>query len=146
MHYHDKNIFIYYIMSKIPKKYVSGLSEKDKEKQKKAIKKSREDYKKGKYTDRPKLKSYENKRSSWVIKYENKYKRKITNLDYIYKNILDKRYTDKIISKGKGAFFSQGSRPNQSPSSWAYARLASVIMGGKARQIDKDLWKHNKLK
>ena len=42
-----------------------------------------------------------------------------------------------IVRKGEGAFYSSGSRPNQSPQSWAYARLASAITGGKAANVDR---------
>ena len=35
--------------------------------------------------------------------------------------------------------------PNQTPSSWAYARLASVITGGGARKVDKKIWDKFKL-
>jgi len=47
----------------------------------------------------------------------------------------------KIFQKGKGAFFSAGpSRPNMTPSSWAYGRVyASVSKGSKSAKIDKDL-------
>ena len=47
----------------------------------------------------------------------------------------------KIFEKGKGAFFSAGpSRPNMTPSSWAYGRVyASVSKGSKSSKIDKDL-------
>ena len=46
---------------------------------------------------------------------------------------------ERIIKKGKGAYYSSGSRPGQSASSWAYARLASVIMGGKAKKYDQHI-------
>jgi DNA-binding Xre family transcriptional regulator len=42
----------------------------------------------------------------------------------------------KIISKGEGAYFSSGSRPNQSAQSWGIARLASAITAGKAGAVD----------
>ena len=47
-----------------------------------------------------------------------------------------------------GAYFSGGSRPNQTPTSWALGRLASVIMGGKARNqsIDGKIWNKYKIK
>ena len=41
-----------------------------------------------------------------------------------------------IIRKGEGAYFSSGSRPNQTPQSWGKARLASVITSGKAAAVD----------
>ena len=42
----------------------------------------------------------------------------------------------KIVSKGEGAYFSSGSRPNQTAQSWGYARLGSAITSGKAAVID----------
>ena len=41
-----------------------------------------------------------------------------------------------IVKKGEGAYFSSGSRPNQTAHSWGYARLASAITGGKAAAVD----------
>ena len=125
----------------VKKEYApDSLGKKEQAKQKKAIKKSQEDYKKGKYTDRPKVKNYKSKRSSHVVAFEKKYGTKITNKSFIYKNIISKAGVDKILSKGRGAFYSAGSKPNQTPSSWSNARLASVIMGGNARKVDKDIW------
>ena len=43
------------------------------------------------------------------------------------------------MDKGRGAYFSSGSRPNQTPESWALARLASALMFGKSARIDKDI-------
>ena len=114
------------------KKYVpKSLTKEDKKKQVKSIKEGK---------DRPKVKSFKSKRSSHVVKFENKYGEKITNDSFISKNIISKTGIDKILSKGRGAYYSSGSRPNQTADSWARARLASVIMGGKARQVDKDIW------
>ena len=73
-------------------------------------------------------------------KFEKRYNRKITDLDFIYKNIISKTGVDLIMDKGKAAYFSSGSRPEVSKEAWAYARLASVITGGKARQVDKKIW------
>ena len=41
-----------------------------------------------------------------------------------------------IVKKGQGAYYSSGSRPNQTSHSWGIARLASAITGGKSSQID----------
>jgi hypothetical protein len=81
-----------------------------------------------------------------VIKFEKKYNKKITDEDFIHKNIITRTGQQKIMDKAKGAYFSGGSRPNQTPSSWSYARLASVIVGGPARKIDKDIWDKYKKK
>jgi len=48
----------------------------------------------------------------------------------------------KIVKKGEGAFYSSGSRPNQTPHSWGYARLASAISGGKAAAVDYAILKN----
>jgi hypothetical protein len=42
----------------------------------------------------------------------------------------------KIINKGAGAYYSSGSRPNQTAQSWGLARLASSITSGKAAAVD----------
>jgi len=49
---------------------------------------------------------------------------------------------NKIIQKGKGAFYSnpQSVRPNvKSATHWAISRLYSAVMGGPAAKVDKDL-------
>ena len=129
---------------KIPRKYTARLSRRDKSKQKKNLIKSRKMYKKGIYVDRPKLKSYPKKRSEWIVKFEKRYNRKITDKNFIDKHILSIKGQNQILSKGRGAYYSSGSRPNQTSSSWAYARLASVIMGGKARKVDNKIWVNEK--
>jgi hypothetical protein len=122
--------------SGLPKKYVpKGLSPSDKKKQIKSIKEGK---------DRPKVK-FENKRSSYVVKFEKKYGKKITDKKWISQNVLKMAGINKILAKGRGAYYSGGSRPNQTKDSWAYARLASVIVGGKARQVDKDIWDEYKI-
>jgi len=113
------------------KKYVpDSLSKSDKAKQIKSIKEGK---------DRPKV-NYKTRRSSHVVAFEKKYKVPITDLQFIYKNIISKTGVDKIIEKGQGAYYSSGSRPNVTKEAWSFARLASVIMGGKARDVDKDIW------
>lgn len=120
----------------IPAQYLKGLKGKDREKQIKSIFEG---------TIRPTTKAPE-KRSSHVIKFEKKYGKKITNEDWIHKNIITRTGQNKIMEKGMGAYFSGGSRPNQTPSSWKYARLASVITGGGARKVDKAIWDKYKIK
>ncbi len=108
-----------------------SLTPSDRKKQIKSIKEGK---------DRPKVKSFTSKRSSWAEKFEKKYGTKISNTSFISKNIISKTGIDKILDKGRGAYYSAGSRPNQTAESWARARLASVIMGGPARKVDKDIW------
>ena len=45
----------------------------------------------------------------------------------------------KIINKGAGAYYSSGSRPNQTAQSWGIARLASAITSGKAAAVDYNI-------
>lgn len=133
-------------MSDFPKRYTAGLSKEDKKKQIKQLDKSVSDYKKGKITGRKDLKSYKPKPSGFVEKVK-----KITGVGMNYDKLADKlTRTDKrkkelktafgqIASKAKGAYYSSGSRPNQTPDSWAKGRVASVLVGGKSRNIDKKI-------
>jgi len=114
----------------IPAIYLKGLKGEDRKKQIKSIFEGK---------IRPKTKAPV-KRSSYVIKFEKKYKTKITDEDFIHKNIITRTGQQKIMDKARGAYFSGGSRPNQTPASWAFARLASVIVGGPARKIDIKIW------
>ena len=48
----------------------------------------------------------------------------------------------KIVDKGEGAFHSNPQSVRKSvnnPTQWGMARLYSAVMGGKAKEIDKDL-------
>ena len=120
----------------VPATYLKGLKGKERQKQIKSIFEGK---------DRPKT-SVKSKRSSWVEKFEKKYKTKINDKEFIHKNIITKTGQKKIIDKGKGAYYSSGSRPNQTPTSWGLARLASVILNGPSRKIDKSIWeKYNLL-
>ena len=123
----------------IPKKYLpDSLSKSDKIKQSKMLKKSKTLYKKGKYFTRKKLKSFKSKPSSHVIR-----AKKIYNIPKITASSELARKTKcsintlkKIVEKGLGAYYSSGSRPNQTPQSWGRARLASAITGGKSAIVD----------
>lgn len=126
-------------MVTVPIRYIpKNLSKKDKKKQKKELKKSRRLYKKKKYYTRKKVKSFKSKVSPHVKK-----AMKIYNVDKIVVNNklakktgCSKRSLAKIVSKGAGAYYSSGSRPNQTAISWGRARLASSITGGKAAAVD----------
>lgn len=132
---------------KYPKRYIpKSLSEADKKKQKAQLDKSTKDYKKGKLTDRKDLKSFKGKKSSYVEQVKDKTGLPI-NVDKLADKFSrsDKRKKElkkgfeEVIDKGKGAFYSSGSRPNQTPESWGKARLASVLVGGPSRKIDKKI-------
>jgi hypothetical protein len=124
--------------SKLPKKYVSGLTPKQKEKQIKEIEKSKEVYKKtGMVRTREKV-SDTKKHSPHVIKFQRIYGYSVTDLKKV-KEEFPHTDVNTIIKKGIGAYASGGSRPNQTPSSWAFARLASVLTAGKALIVDDSL-------
>lgn len=132
----NTNMFTYF-MSKVRAKYLAGLSPSDRSRHKKAILRSREDYKRGKYTDRVvKLPSYKPKRSKHVRDLE-KTKVIVTDAQSLYKATgIPPKAQRAILAKGRGAFYSDGSRPGQSAASWAYARLASVALGRGACRVD----------
>ena len=88
---------------------------------------------------RPIIKSYKSKTSKWTTKAKRFFKGDMS-LENISKTIdVPIRALQKIINKGKGAYFSSGSRPNQTPESWGRARLYSVLFNGRSREIDKDI-------
>jgi hypothetical protein len=120
-----------------------SLTKKDREKQIGMLKKSQKMYKKRGYYTRQKLSSYKSKKSKHILKAE-----KIYGLETIQpdKELAEKTKCsvdalEKIVSKGEGAYFSSGSRPNQTGQSWGIARLASAITGGKASLIDYSILK-----
>lgn len=124
---------------KIPTKYIpKHLSKKDKKKQFNMIINSIKLYKKQKYITRKKVNSFQSKPSKHVIKAKNMFKIK----DIKPNKRLSKatgcsiKGLKHIIKKGKGAYYSSGSRPNQTAHSWGIARLASAISGGKSAKVD----------
>jgi len=126
-------------MVNVPRRYVPKyLTTKDKRKQAKELKHSRKAYKKGKYYTRRKVKSFKSKVSPHILKARRIYKiekiipsRKLAN-----KTKCKLKGLKKMFQKGQGAYFSSGSRPNQTGHSWGYARMASAITGGKASAVD----------
>ena len=123
----------------LPKRYYSNLSKKDKKKQLKSLKKSQKSYKKGKYVSRPKLKSFKEKKSSWTQKFHKlhpnaKTLKQISDVTGIPKGALSA-----VKKKGMGAYYSSGSRPNQTAESWGLARMYSYILGGPTRKVDNHI-------
>jgi len=114
------------------------LSRRDKVRQRKELIKSRKLYKNRKYYTRKVLKSFTSKPSKHVT-----HAQKLYNVDKIRpsrelsnKTGCSMKGLRQIVRKGEGAYYSSGSRPNQTPQSWGYARLASAITGGNASAID----------
>jgi len=135
----------------VPIKYLpKSLSKKDKRSQLKMLNKSRKLYKKNKFYTRSKVSSYKNKTSNHIVN-----ARRIYKINTITPNKQLSAVTGcslsalkHIVKKGEGAYYSSGSRPNQTPQSWGLARLASSITGGKSAAVDySNIYtgcKHNK--
>lgn len=129
-------------VKKIPLRYLpKRLTQTDKKKQASMLKKSRKMYKRGKYYTRKQVKSFKSKPSGHVVR-----AKQIYNVESIgatpelaKKTGCSVKTLAKIISKGEGAYFSSGSRPNQTGPSWGKARLASAITSGKAAAVDYSL-------
>jgi hypothetical protein len=124
---------------KVPLRYIpTTLSTSDTVKQKQYIVRSRKLYKKGKYYLRPTIKSFTSKKSSHVTRATKLYGvSTMKPTSDLAKATKCKRWAlNKIVNKGRGAYYSSGSRPNQTPDSWGYARLGSALTGGPSSQID----------
>ena len=119
----------------VPATYLKGLKGKERKAQIKSFFEGK---------DRPKT-SAKSKRRGYTKRFEDKYGVKISDKEYIHKNIITRTGQQKVIDKGMGAYYSSGSRPNQTPTSWGLARLASVILNGPARRIDKNIWNKYKI-
>lgn len=127
---------------KFPIRYVpKKLSRKDKQKQIRMLLKSKKLYRNHKYYTRKNIASYKNKKSNHILN-----ARKIYGIE----NITPSRELSKktgcnistlkqIVKKGEGAYYSSGSRPNQTSQSWGLARLASTITAGNASIVDYDI-------
>ena len=123
----------------IPQKYVpKHLSKKDKKIIRKELKKSRKQYKKKKYHTRKRVKSFKSKTSSHILNARKMYKTlKIApSRELARKTGCSLKGLKAIEKKGMGAYYSSGSRPNQTAQSWGRARLASAITGGKSAAVD----------
>ena len=137
---------------KYPARYLpKALENNDKKKYFHLLNKSKKLYKRGVYFLRPKIKSFKSKKSNHIQN-----AKMIYNVSEIIPSKKLSMATGcsigamkKIVNKGEGAYYSSGSRPNQTPQSWGYARLASSLTAGKAAAVDFDIinngCKHNKL-
>jgi hypothetical protein len=121
------------------KRYIPDtLSIRDKSRQRKELTKSRRLYKQGKYYTRKSMRSFKSKPSKHLDR-----ARSLYHVDKIRPTRELSRKTGcslkglrQIVKKGEGAYYSSGSRPNQTPQSWGNARLASAITGGNASLVD----------
>lgn len=130
--------------TRVPLRYIpKNLTRKDRHKQSNYLKRSRRMYKRGVYYTRPKVSSFRNVPSPHV-----KRAMKMYNVPSLAPNQKLAKASGcsvtglrKIIKKGQGAYYSSGSRPNQTAQSWAYARLGSSLTGQNAAIIDYSILK-----
>jgi len=128
--------------NRFPVRYLpKHLSNSDKKKQGKELMKSRKMYKKHKYYTRKQVSSYKHKTSSHIVNAQHMYRvdQIRPNQELAQKTGCSVSALRKIVKKGEGAYYSSGSRPNQTAQSWGYARLASAITSGKAAAVDYDI-------
>jgi hypothetical protein len=129
---------------KFPIRYLpKNLTKKDKKTQLKMLIKSKKQYKKKIYNTRKKLLSYKNKKSNHILNARKIYDiEKITpNAELALKTGCELSALKQIVKKGEGAYYSSGSRPNQTPQSWGLARLASSLTSGKSAAVDYNIIK-----
>ena len=129
---------------KFPIRYLpKKLTKKDKTKQIKMLLKSKKLYKKHKYYTRKHISSYKSKKSKHILNAQKIYniKNMTVNNELAKKTGCKISALNQIVKKGEGAYYSSGSRPNQTSQSWGLARLASSLTSGKAAAIDYDIIK-----
>ena len=125
-------------MNYVPK----TLSKRDTVRQKRGLALSRKAYKRGVYKNRPHLASFQSKKSSHVQRATALYGVSIFPTPELARATGCRLSAlRQIVKKGEGAFYSSGSRPNQTPQSWAHARLASALTGGPASRVDFSILK-----
>ena len=117
------------------------LTKKDRKKQFKELSKSRKLYKRGIYHTRKNVSSFISKPSHFVEEAKQLYHvDKIGATNELAKATgCSKKALAKIINKGEGAYYSSGSRPNQTAQSWGIARLGSALTSGKAAAVDYNI-------
>ena len=117
------------------------LTPRDRRRQLSMLKNSRNLYKKGTFYTRNKVSSFTSKPSKHVAKALQLYSLEhiVPNKEMVKATGCSKKILEGVIKKGEGAYYSSGSRPNQTAQSWAYARLASAVTGGPASVIDYHL-------
>jgi hypothetical protein len=131
-------------MVRFPIRYVpKTITRNDKKKVLAMLRKSKRLYKKKQYYTRKRIASYKSKPSKHLANAYKIYDIKTMkpNTELARKTGCSIKTLKKIVKKGEGAYFSSGSRPNQTPQSWGLARLASSLTSGKAAAVDYDILK-----
>ena len=117
------------------------IYKKDKKIQRNMLTKSRKMYKQHKYYTRKPVASYKHKTSKHIDNAKQIYDVQTVapTRELARKTGCSVNALRKIVRKGEGAYYSSGSRPNQTPQSWGLARLASSITAGNASIVDYDI-------
>lgn len=129
-------------MSKYALKYLPHiLSKHDVLFEKKQLDKSRKLYRKNKYFTRKRVYSYPHKTSKHILNARKMYDTEniLAGEELAKKTGCTVDALLEIEKKGQGAYYSSGSRPNQTAHSWGRARLASAITGQKSAAVDFDI-------
>ena len=127
---------------KFPVRYLpKSLTRKDKRKQLNMLLKSKKQYKRHKYYTRKKVPSYKHKISKHILNARKIYGIKNINVtkELATKTGCKLSALKQIVKKGEGAYYSSGSRPNQTAKSWGLARLASALTSGKSAAVDYNI-------
>ena len=126
----------------LPLRYLpTQLTRRDKAVQLKMLLRSRALYKKNKYYARGTVPSYNDKKSSHLLDARRMYgvATVTPGAELLMKTGCSLSALKQIVRKGEGAYYSSGSRPNQTARSWGLARLASALTSGKAAAVDYDI-------
>jgi len=126
-------------MPHIPLKYLPPrLTRKDRKQQYQQLLLSRKAYRKGRYVTRRKVASYPHRPSRHLYTLQQMYgvKNGVPTPALAQATGCSIAAMKQIVRKGEGAYYSSGSRPNQTARSWGIARLASSLTGGKSAAVD----------
>lgn len=123
------------------RKYLKGLSKQDAERHEQHMKRRKQQYRRGRFVNTvPTLGSYRHEKSRHVKDFRRLYGISTRDKESIAKSTgVSPAKQARILARGRAAWATSGSRPGQSPSSWAYARLASALLGRKACAVDRHI-------
>ena len=135
----------------VPKKYLSGISDEDKEKRKKEIKRRSKQASRGKVSYEPmhgddKAKTKPSKYTKTQIAKEIREETKNnTKKEFIRASSkvakVPKSIIEQVYDRGLKAWATSGHRAGATPQQWAIARVYSFLSGGKtSKTADKDLF------
>jgi hypothetical protein len=128
---------------RLPARYLSNLKGKERSAQIRSICQGKK---------RPTT-SFKTRKSSYTTRFNSKYGkqvdalpggRSVENISKVTK--IPQGALEEVFQKGVAAYYNGGSRPNQTPESWAYARVYSYILGGNTRKVDDHITQKYKVR